>query len=572
MTASTTGKPKAPPAEHHIQFALVDPAFAPVKEPRKYKMAWLNNGEKAITEQVGTTNADGLTALVKTKGKVPVTLEISPPDGSDCKVIGTASSRSLDKKPSVRVQLKATAEVTSAPKPSNKCETIDIREGKQQIRYVIKHVTGNGNKLENLPYLVVDAEKMEVLSDGAKLDETARRFSGGSGQVATETINCDGVAKVGLVLGNATDDPTRWKDKQRRLVMFETKPRDSGLTTVVITEMPVPGEADEAAATPVSESFTATMTGGSWAHFSRAFTLEDVKQWLPGGLRVCTSHPTDTQLGYAVSKRFISTEQQQAYVAARKAPSKDLPPLEYDCAWTELLEPIYSGRFTEPAAPENKLVPKIDPATKKKVIDPATKQPVMVPQYSETEFERKTNGYRDAIQEGQGAIRIEPLGLTITLDASATRNARQATGLTKQQILCRTHPYAYVVLLEGAATLPFHAVTLSSTWRPQLGSVLHKLGDAIDLTTLDCETDQLAVYSYKGSVVNALAKQFADFIANHRYARADRMYYSGDTYNTGTDSDNRHDDHLHFTVDRLRPPAEQDRRPLSAAPSSTAER
>lgn len=574
-TNQKTKKAAPPPPPHHLQFALVAPNFAPVSEPRDYKLSWTNIGDKKVQEISGKTDAQGLTELITTVGQVPVTLQIAPPEASDCKVVGSTKSKPLANKPLVRVQLQALASATSAPKPTNTCERMVVREGVQQIRFEMHNVqrytsktSGSSypNYLKQLPYLIVDATKMEVIGNTIVPNNTARKMQGDNGRVATETVNVDGVEEVGLVLGSATDSPDIWQANKGELVLYKVKPKESGLTTVVISEVPDIGKFDNGV--QKARDFKGTLNGETWAKLCRSFTVDDVKRILPGTLEITVPWPTPMHIDYALGRGVIDEAKAAAYreayetrQAAIKAGTKleskpTLAPLGYTCTWVELLTPIYEGRI-ENAKPANPDVPVIDPKTKKPQVDPKTKQPVTRKKFD------KPGEYDALVQQGDGQILIPPLGLTLELCGSITglgepmaQNAQEVTGLTKGKVIAKTHPYAYLALLECSMNCGVTYVQINCTWRPMIGSVLHKLGDAIDIGRIDNGTDNLRIFKFLNSQVDDLADRFTKALNSHRYAVPGLTIYNLDNLPANAPF---HDNHLHFTANRLKPLAEEDK-------------
>jgi len=586
MPASKTKKAAPPPPPHHLQFVLVDPSFNAITEARKYKLSWKNVGDKKSQEVSGSTDDTGSTQLITTAGKVPVTLEIAPPDGTTCQIVGTASSKPVSSKPSVRVQLNFAAQVTSAPKAMQACEQITVREGLQRIQFEIHNVqrytsetsgASYETRLQTLPYLIVDADKLEVICDTLALPAKAPRMTGTTAKVATAIVNVDGVKNVGLVLGSATDEPSIWKAASgRNTVLFQVTPRESGLTTVVITEVSKTNSLDQPGVR-MAENFKGELNGAVWASICRSFTVDDVKRILPGSLEVVAKRPGEMQIAYAEERGVITAERAAEYRAAlearqastgtspkdKKPAAAELPPLTYTCPWAELLAPIYEGRI-ENAEPPNPQVPvmEVDPKTKarKPKIDPATKQPVTADKIPDTK-------YRALRLQGDGQILIRPLGLTLELSGSIValgepmaQNAQEVTGLPKGKVIAKTHPYAYMALLECCLECGVTYVMINCTWRPMIGSVLHKLGDAIDIGKIDNGSDTLKMFTFLNADVDDLADRFTRALDSHRYAAPGLTIYNRDNLPARAQY---HDNHLHFTADRLKPLAEQDK-PRSA--------
>jgi hypothetical protein len=580
-------KPKSAPAPlHHLQFALCDPNFAPITEPRKYRLVWKNTGEQNEQVEAGSTDGAGLTALIKTKGKVPVTLEIAPPDGSDCKLVGSTASHPADKKPLVKVQLKVAVKAISAPKPSKMCEVVEVREGAQRIQFEIHNVPSyksltSGSKYESylsgLPYLIVNADTLEVISDSAAPQTTAKKMSGDKTKVKTEIVNVDGIANVGLVLGSATDDPSIWKAAKGKLIYFKTQPKALGLTTVIINEVSKT-ESLESPTVARTKDFKGELNGAVWASICRSFTVADVKRILPGSLEIVAAKPNEMQISYAQGRGVITEVQAAIYRAAlaerqtlAPAPAKGAkpvkapPPLAFACPWSELLAPIYEAQIQN-GEPPNPDVPDIDPNTKKQKVDPVTKRPVTKKKFDDA--------LRDKlVLQGDGQILIKPLGLTLELSGplvaggeAMAQNAQEVTGLPKGKVIAKTHPFAYVALLESCMECGVTYALINCTWRPMIGSVLHKLGDAIDIGKIDSDSGSLKPFKFVNTKVDALADRFTKALNGHRYAAPGKTIYNLDNLPANAPF---HDNHLHFTADRLKPLAEQDkpRPPMADQPA-----
>lgn len=560
QAASQPAKPAAKktaakaPAPHHLQFQLVDEAFKPITEPRRYTLKWTDQGSKTAQTREGSSDADGKTERVETQGAVPVTLSIAPPEGADCQIVGSVASRAMDRKPLVKAQLMFAGQAVSATKPSNACVQLTVREGLQQVQYVLNNVpqfvTEDGhtypNYLNNLPYYIVNADTLEILTDMAAAPKLAPLMTGTKLQVMTAKVNVDGVARVGLVLGAATDDPSRW---DRDTPMYVVTPKERGLTQVVINDVAEIGTAEDCKV----RNYESKLNGYAWAErLNPAFTMADVRRIVPGGVTVDTRKPNDLQLDYAVSKGYIDAAAAAAYKAARQGkPGTGPGPLRYVCSWAELLEPLYTGRIegAEPPNPVRK-VPVVDPKTKKQAVDPSTKKPLTVeePIYTKTKYD-------DLKHRGDGTIVIAPLGLTLELAGRLTNgaepaceNAHTVTGKTKAEVIARTHPLTYVLLLDACREVGVSYVLIGCTWRPMIGSVFHKLGDALDVLRIDSDQDAAPAFRFFNVHVDNLADRFTRTLAGHRYGRAEATYYNFDNLPANAPF---HHNHLHITANRL---------------------
>jgi hypothetical protein len=538
IPTKTKTAPKAPAAKaaataaHYLQFVLQDHDGTPIQPPRRYTLTYTNEGETTETTKSGTTTADGLTAAITTKGRVNVLLGIAPPEGSECKLIGSLPSRPKKGEP-LPVRLAFHAIITSAPKPEDKCETLIIRSGKQRIQYLIDNVDkvgGHENKLLNLPYLIVDVDSGEILSRSPNSVGGPSLMKGDATQVHTDAVDVDGVKTVGLVFGNATDDSGRWKDPLNDLILYQVEPKEEGLTQVFITEIAKSG--DDIALKLGENIYKAQLNGKTWAHVARHYTVDDIETLIPGdSAEIVAAHPNEMQIAYAEARKLITDQEAEAYRAARvtkktvpETPPKaaapkvaavpELPPLRFTCSWVELLAPIYDGDIVGKDAEKS---------------------------------------------SGGGTLLISPLGLTIELSATACGNAVNICKISKQETLRRTHPYTYMMLLDACRESGVTHVRIESTWRPMYGSVLHKLGDAMDLTLVENEDHHAEAFRYGGGKVNTLAQAFGEALYKHRYAVQRALFYIGDAYNPGSPTDKAHNNHLHFTADRLKPLHEQDK-------------
>ena len=110
--------------------------------------------------------------------------------------------------------------------------------------------------------------------------------------------------------------------------------------------------------------------------------------------------------------------------------------------------------------------------------------------------------------------------------------------------------------LEAAHECSVHYILIAGTWRPMLGSVLHKLGDGIDIRKIDSENDKAPAYTYM-KTVDDLAKRFNQAIKQHRYIKAERVFFNKDP---NLEQQPFHDDHMHVTADRIKPVEERDQK------------
>lgn len=539
MTTST--------APHFLCFRLVDAQSSPITDSRKYTLTWTDTGATSATSCDGTTGADGRTSEIQTRGAVAVRLAIAPPAGGECHPVGqSVNSKAKSKNPVVTVRLAFAATTATAPESEEHCELLTLRARKQRVKYVIDNVNTvvNGHKsfssyLTNFPYFIVDADTLEVLHSGDTRDQPAK-LTGTHTQVGTAEVAVDGVTSVGIVLGGAANgDSQRWRDEASDLVMYRVKPAPEGLTTVTIAEQAAVGEAPQQgrALTHVevnpANTGSAILNGRVWRTFTRSYSMADIRNEITGYLTLDTpagittwyevEQPTAGQIDWAFADGQINAEQATRYCDALRTPQKTattaqhqqwlrtpeyirgpepLSPLRLQLAWADLLEPIYTGLI-------------------------------------ETGDSAGTSSGGDII--------IAPLALTLRLKSDFSDNAQEIAGINQASVLTHNHPYIYMMLLSACAQVGATHVKIVGSWRPMLGSTLHKLGNALDLTEVDNKNDRLGLFTFDSTNVrgNDLANRFSTALHGHRYADAAQHIYYGDDY--AHRADGGHKRHLHVT-------------------------
>ena len=532
--AAPANRPAPPPAPQYLCFRVVDMRNNMIAG-RGYTLEWTDVGAQEASRREGTTAADGRTIKITTRGQVAVSLAIAPPSGGQCRSVGQSVQSKPENKPFVAtVRLTFNATATTAPQSENHCETLTLRQGRQRVKYVINNVPrvpdGAGwqdNHLKNLPYLIVDANTLEVLHAGKGLNEPAK-FTGSNTQVSTVEVAVDGVALVGIVLGAAANGEwDEWRRGWANLVMYTLKPEAEGLTTVTITETMAltanPRSERWLVANGIGPQRTAILGGEAWAIYTRSYSMQDISTRITGNLTLPdqdgnpsalyqVARPRTAQIDWAEQHGKISAGQAAVYRTALTLPAAAIaantaalpPPLRMQLSWSELLEPLYSGQIVNVPSPERRF------------------------------------------SQG-GEIIIAPLDLTLKLQVGFCDNAGRSTGLSQAQIVAKNHPYIYMMLLSACAEAGVNKVEISGMWRPMLGSCLHKLGDALDIVAVDARNDRLAEFRFNNNRVanNALARRFNTLLYEHRYANSAQHIYQFDEYPHSADG--RHVNHLHIT-------------------------
>ena len=530
-----TKKPAQRPALHFLCFRLVDQQNNPISG-RRFTMSWTNVGSETHSTIEGVSSADGRTTAIATRGQVAVSLSIAPLAGGECKPIG----QSIQSKPEnshavVTVRLAFNATARTAAESEDHCETLTLRQGRQRVKYVINNVAtirnsgrSYGSNLRNFPYLIVDAATLEVLHAGKVAGEPAR-FAGVATQVTTVEVSVDGVQTVGIVLGAAANDSEgRWRRNASDSVMYRITAPGEGLTTVTIAEKAEVG-ASPGEGIPLTMvtgnglQRTGTLNGLVWRSCTQGYSINEIRNWITGDLTLSVpggitswyevARPSPRQVDWAELHHKISRAEADRYRNALSAgtirspdPNDLLPPLRMRLSWFELLEPFYSGTIENIPSPN-----------------------------------------RDFSQGGE--VIVAPLDLTVKLRSDFCDNAGEYTGISQAEIMGLNHPYIYMILLTACAQSKVSEVGISGMWRPMLGSILHKLGDALDIISVKGGASGREEFMFGGGQVgrSSFANAFNVLLYEHRYAKASAHYYAFDGYNKGSASDTRHNDHLHIT-------------------------
>lgn len=89
-------------------------------------------------------------------------------------------------------------------------------------------------------------------------------------------------------------------------------------------------------------------------------------------------------------------------------------------------------------------------------------------------------------------VEIDNLGITLIFTARALANAiNTSNSTTIQQALRRTSPRTFAAILKAAWRLHIDKLSLSSSWRPMLGSRLHKMGIGLDVVRFDDDAENI---------------------------------------------------------------------------------
>ena len=99
---------------------------------------------------------------------------------------------------------------------------------------------------------------------------------------------------------------------------------------------------------------------------------------------------------------------------------------------------------------------------------------------------------RDSRSTDRFEISIGDMSITLIFAARALANAILTSDRTTvQQALRRTSPRTFAAILKAAWRLKISSLSLSSSWRPMLGSRLHKMGVGLDVNRFDDSSENI---------------------------------------------------------------------------------
>lgn len=332
-------------------------------------------------------------------------------------------------------------------------------------------VTGSASNLKNLPYAITASGDTARILHATPKGSSFSRLGASPFNTVEVTVPVD-VEEIEIYLGN---DAFR---NRRHTPLFRTALNSVGTTLIIIHELPQKrlDRLQLAAATsanyPINsqggttkladESHIGYLTGDVWKSFSYAFTLDDVR-------RLCEA--TTIQRPYAEDRGRSRIEPPQAPAAfpatttgaPRPTPWGQTSPYPVDqrptrigdteslivTDWTRVLAPIYNGDV------------------------------------------RGLSGSRNS--EYACYIDLPVVNIRLRYAAGAFANATGAgKSVTVGDVLRRTNPVTYKGVIEAAWKSGVDELTLSSTWRPMLGSILHRMGIALDVVFVDDFDDRTA--------------------------------------------------------------------------------
>lgn len=151
-------------------------------------------------------------------------------------------------------------------------------------------------------------------------------------------------------------------------------------------------------------------------------------------------------------------------------------------------------------------------------------------------------------------VEIPTLGIMLVFGYGAVANAINASNSTTvQQALRRTSPRAFAAILKAAWRLGINTVDFSSSWRPMLGSRLHKMGVALDVTEFVDSADHIDFRIHNHSAVDR-NHPFPSSAGGQKLSQlyqelnGDGEVMHGAVYTPWVNWVQPHDTHMHITV------------------------
>ncbi|PRX22421.1 hypothetical protein B0G75_12727 [Paraburkholderia sp. BL18I3N2] len=151
-------------------------------------------------------------------------------------------------------------------------------------------------------------------------------------------------------------------------------------------------------------------------------------------------------------------------------------------------------------------------------------------------------------------VEITILNITLIFSARALANAINTSAhTTVQEALRRTSPRTFAAILKAAWRLHINTVSLSSSWRPMLGSRLHKMGLGLDVTKIEDSAEHVT-FTIHNSATTDRGQHFPTGAAGQKMARlyqelnGDHEVLGGAVYTPWVNWVEPHDAHMHITV------------------------
>ncbi len=530
---------------HAFQLSLKDQLGHPVCRTIRLTCTNASGSSQVINAQVGSS---GKSQVFIFDEPTSINVSIEQGDSSLGWVdVGHAKSSLVSlgsaPLPTVATLTNAVTVVASlAPVAQNKVQTIVLPSKTRKIQFFIKNLEKPDGKhksyltplygLFGLSYILVNT------TTGEKLTEKAFFQKAEEGNVQTVPVTVAEGVEVGLLLGTETLDSRQRVER----VWYKVTPTEDGLTKVKIKEVAGTSTDQEIKQDTKNKNiFTAKLSGAIWADFCSEFTLAEVEAYATtkGNLLV----PLTNSSGKEITKASVDQALQ------------DTSPTQYSDAITKWLHQSYYDANTPLKVPLSPSVylpngQKITLTKTTPIVRGAKGEAMLqIPWFDLLKlFYGATSAYTggdDATDGGQ--IEIKSLGLMFTFAPKFAENAVKCTGITPKQALARIKPTAYKTLIECAVKTGIRSITIGSTWRPMLGSPIHKEGGGIDISAVTSEKSSFSYNQGQKMTENTGTKKEAKFhkaLLDHDDTVNNAFIYNNDDHPVKATN---HDDHLHVS-------------------------
>lgn len=319
--------------------------------------------------------------------------------------------------------------------------------------------------------------------------------------------------------------------------LFRVTPNAEGLTVVYIHELPhlrlsrLQASPATTAAYPVAahaqtfkkpdDTHIGYLTGDVWKDFSYEFSITDIS-------RLCAPS--------TLTRPFAEDRGRNRVRPAATRP--ELPPTATG-----------EGRPIPPFPGRHEVVP--PPALPR----PDTQETLIIDDWAAVLlpiFEGRYDGLIGARHSDWGChIDLPIVNIRLRYQQGAFANAIGAgERITVADVLKRTNPLTYKGVIEAAWKSGIDELVLSSTWRPMLGSVLHRMGVGLDVVFVDDFDDRDA----QGRPINRFQVNIASGARSRLYSTFEAIVFA-DSENLGgfkadpwLNTDQTHRNHLHVSA------------------------
>lgn len=343
-------------------------------------------------------------------------------------------------------------------------------------------VTDSASYLTRLPFVVVDADTKKVIypSSGAYKEFPNRIYTNSlrDGKRSVHTLEVvhipDEVKRIALHIAN---DAFKY---HRNFQLFPWTVPDAAHSKVHIYELrsdlqkefrkandlpSVPSENTLVVKAASTNEYYGFLTGDLWRQISHEFTDVDIS-------RLCPSA--------SMSRNAIAGDMPHPPVAAQRSPAT-VPRMANPVTPHSDGPHVYSGPVTGGSSPAPVSAPTLPQVTANMETIAVDWLATLAPIYASGAGSRSMAPF---------TVEIPNLGITLTFIAKALANAiNTSNDTTIQQAIRRTSPRTFAAILKAAWRLYIDKLSLSSSWRPMLGSRLHKMGDGLDVTSFDDDVE-----------------------------------------------------------------------------------